>query len=76
VSEDQNPTWSDRHEAVGVKQGVDSRDEVTEAWRKDRSVIRKDDDEGGRERVTTDNRRGAGAAVSKCLRSCEFCDYR
>ena len=23
VSEDQNPRWSDRHEAVGVKQGVD-----------------------------------------------------
>ena len=28
VWEDQNPRWSDRHEAVGVKQGVDSRDEV------------------------------------------------
>ena len=26
--EDQSPGWRDRHEAVGVKQGVDSRDEV------------------------------------------------
>jgi len=28
VWEDQNPRWRDRHEAVRVKQGVDSRDEV------------------------------------------------
>ena len=28
VWEDQSPRWRDRHEAVGVKQGVDSRDEV------------------------------------------------
>jgi len=26
--EDQSPRWRDQHEAVGVKQGVDSRGEV------------------------------------------------
>ena len=28
VWEDQSPRWRDRHEVVGVKQGVDSRDGV------------------------------------------------
>ena len=40
VSEDQNPRWSDQHEAVGVKQGVDSRDEVRHGEKTDQLFVK------------------------------------
>ena len=37
--EDQSPRWRDRHEAVGERQGVDSRDEVRHSEKTDQLVI-------------------------------------
>ena len=37
--EDQRPRWRDRHEAVGEKQGVDSRDEVRHSEKTDQLFV-------------------------------------
>ena len=40
VWEDQSPRWRDRHEAVGEKQGVDSRDEVRHSEKTDQLFVK------------------------------------
>ena len=40
VQEDQSPRWRDRHEAVGEKQGVDSRDEVWHSEKTDQLFVK------------------------------------
>jgi len=38
--EDQSPRWRDRHEAVGDKQGVDSRDGVRHSKKTDQLFVK------------------------------------
>jgi len=40
VWEDQSTRWSDRHKAVRVKQGVDSRDEVRHGEKTDELFVK------------------------------------
>jgi len=40
VWEDQNPRWRDRHEALGVKQEVGSRDEVRHIEKTDQLFVK------------------------------------
>jgi len=54
---DQSPRWTDRHEAVGEKQGVDSRDEVRHNEKTDQLFVKIMMKVDGRETVTTDEER-------------------
>ena len=40
TQEDQSPGWRDWHEAVGEKQGVDSRDEVRHSEKNDQLFVK------------------------------------